>query len=120
MPTTRQITRMRATAEAELIDSATVQRSTKVSNGQGGTTSTYAQVGSAFACLLSPIKRQNDDEEVADRNAKFVRRVLTYPTSTTLTLTDRIVCQGSTWDVVKLMEPRSINVVNRAELVRIA
>lgn len=111
---------MRATAEAELIDSATVQRSTKTSDGEGGTTSTYAQVGSAFACLLAPVKRQNDEEEIADKNAKFVRRVLTYPSTTTLALTDRVVCQGSTWDVVKLMEPRSINVVNRAELVRTA
>lgn len=111
---------MRAAAEAEFNDSATVHRSTKTTDGQGGTTSSYAQVGSAFACLLAPVDRQNDEEQHADRNAKIVRRVLTYPTATTLTLKDRIVVQSATWDVVKLMEPRSINVVNRAEIVRIA
>lgn len=117
---TRELARMRATAEAEFTDSATIQRSTKVSDGEGGTTATYAQSGSAFACLVSPIDRQSDEEIVADRNAKIVRRHLTYPTATALTLKDRIVVQSATWDVVKLHEPRSLNIVNRAEIVRIS
>jgi hypothetical protein len=117
---TRDIARMKTVAEAEMRDTATIQRSTKTTDGEGGTTAVYAQSGSAFACLLAPLKRQNDEESVADRNAKLVRRVLTYPTATTLTLTDRIVCQGSTWEVAQIHEPRSINVVNRAELVRTA
>lgn len=115
-----EIADMGETAESIFNDTAQIYRSTKTSNGQGGHTSTPASVGSAFPCLLAPLKRQADDEEAGERNIKHHRRVLTYPSDITVLITDEIEVQGSRWSVVELMEPRSINIVNRAELVRTA
>lgn len=115
---TLDLDRMSETAESILTDTATLVRLAKVSNGQGGHTSTWTAV-ETFDCLLAPVKRQETDMVVADRNMERVNRMLTYPASVELRLADRVSVQGETWSVVRITGPRSNSIIGRAELGRV-
>jgi SPP1 family predicted phage head-tail adaptor len=97
MLTAGDIAGMRATADTALPDVATVQRATTVSDGGGGTTTSWADVATV-ACRIAPAgggEGATAGERVVDEST----HVISLPAEADVTELDRLIVGGQTYDV---------------------
>lgn len=118
--TTGEITAMRATLDASLPGTAIIKRATWTSDGQGGSTSTWAAVGTVDA-RLSPSQGRQRVEPVAGGGLVAESDwVATLPVGTDITTRDRLTYSDADYEVLAIDSPRSWDVAMRVELVRVA
>jgi SPP1 family predicted phage head-tail adaptor len=113
MLTTAEITAMRATADTALPDVATVQRATTVSDGGGGTTTSWADVATV-ACRIAPAgggEGATTGERVVDESTHIV----TFPALADVTEADRLLVDGQTFNVTLVKQRGAWELSRRAE-----
>lgn len=96
-------------------ETCVITRATNVSDGQGGSTATWAAVGTAL-CTLSPLNRTSGDGfTVADQIKEVADYVVTLPAETDVTTKDRLTIGARTYEVSAVKEPRTYEIVRRVE-----
>jgi hypothetical protein len=102
MLTATELTDMRATADAALPDTCTIQTKAIVSDGQGGSTESYSTSASDVACRVKAAVLTRGLAEIMAQSGVKLHQVyeVTFTNSRTLNKTDRIMWSGKTLEVV--------------------
>jgi hypothetical protein len=95
---TAQIEAMRATAERAFPDLATIQRRTEISDGGGGTTTTWADLAENVPCRLSPVGG-GEVGLTGARIADEATSLVTMAATRDVVESDRLVIDGFVYDV---------------------
>lgn len=111
----KQLSHMRAAAEALMPDTCQLQTVTRTADGAGGWTESWS-VSATVACRVDAMISRNRSEAQAAREAKIVYYTLTVPWDTTLELDMRVVHGGVTYEVVEAHGDDSWPVTRRARL----
>ena len=108
MLSTDDLNTLRNTINQTLTDSATVKRVSRVSDGAGGITETWTQVGT-YACRVAPAGMTRQEALLAEkvRDTNLIRIVM--PHDADVTNDDRVMVNGQEYNVVGVMKPRTIN-----------
>ncbi len=104
MLTTAEITAMRATSDTALPDLATIQRATTVSDGGGGTTTSWADQATV-ACRVAPAgggETGTTGGRVVDESS----HVITLPAGTDVVEADRLLVNATQAYNVTLVKQR--------------
>jgi SPP1 family predicted phage head-tail adaptor len=112
MLTTAEITAMRATADTALPDVATVQRATTVSDGGGGTTTSWADVATV-ACRIAPAG--GGEGATGGRIVDESTAIVTLPADTDVVEADRLLIAGTVYDVTLVKQREAWEISRRAE-----
>ena len=96
---TAELTALRTVAEGAMQDTCTIQTRTEV-KVKGSVSYTYTDTYTLVKCRLMPAKGSAHESEISDREAAINLFVLTVPYNQALTETDRVVHQGTTYEVV--------------------
>lgn len=118
MLTTSEIALMRTTIEDALPGTAVIHTSTLASDGQGGWIPTYSASGTVVA-RLSPEGLRGEEPELAGRISEVRHLVLTIPAETTVSVDDRIVYDGETFDVVEVRDRTPWELSRRVRVVEV-
>jgi head-tail adaptor len=105
MLTASDLTAMRSTLGTSLPGTVVIQRSTQSSDGMGGVSDAWANVGTVSA-RVSPSGVGLDDL-VGGEFTNVTPWVVTLPAGTNVTDRDRIAYDGQTFEVVAIDSPRS-------------
>lgn len=115
---TGELARLRSTQETALPDTCTIQTRTQSVDALGGITHSYANTYTGVACRL----------DVADQGSETVRNsavqaesgwVLTLPHNQAISVTDRVIHGGLTYEVSAVGASRSWLTARRVQLVRV-
>ena len=104
--TSNEITSMRDELELTLVDTAVISRQSGTSDGQGGSTSSWAAFGTAL-CRVSPLQAGMDEGARADRVSATSEYVITFAHGTDVTERDRVACLGVTYELTAVKAPRT-------------
>ena len=98
--TTAELTQMRADIETLLPDTGDIHSITKVSDGQGGDTETWAELTGDVACRVDAMK---GEEVLANGSIReFHGYMLTVPHDTTITTAHRFIQGGKTFNILSV------------------
>jgi head-tail adaptor len=111
-----ELASMRATLLASLPDTAQVQRTTRTSDGMGGTIDTWTTVATV-ACRVSPSNTTPTEQVVAARVHDRVLWTLTLPAGTNVRSDDRVLVGSRTFEVLGVLAPRSYALATRVVAV---
>lgn len=112
---TKQLTHMRAGAEALMPDLCVIQGVTRTSDGAGGWSESWSARGTVI-CRLDPIVSRNRSEAQAAREATIQYYTLSVPWDTEIAPDDRVVHDGVTYEVVEAHGDESWPVARRARV----
>lgn len=98
----------RAPANLLLVDTCTIQRSTgHAADAAFGYSDTFTPVETC-ACLVQPLRRAAGTEESDDERITVASRFfVSFPYGTTVQPQDRVVCNGTTYEVTGNIDPTS-------------
>jgi len=113
--TAAQVTAMRATTASVLPDVATLERLTTVSDGGGGSTETWAQVGVPVACRIAPLAG-GEGGQAGGRVADETTHVVTVAAGTEVTERDRLLIAGTRYEVTVVRERGAWELARRVEV----
>ncbi len=98
--TSAELDQMRADINSLLPDTGTITVLTKVSDGQGGQTESWATLKANVACRVDA---QSGDEVLNSETLKpHHRYMLTVPYDTTITTAHRFVHGGQTYNIISV------------------
>ena len=117
MLTARELSDLRDDILETLPDTCTILRET-TSNSSGYSTPTWGTAVVSTACRLDPV-RQQDDGQVADREAGVTAWQLTLAYNADIADGDRIRHSGITYEVQQVHATHSLNAVRRATLAKV-
>lgn len=101
---------LRSLSNQYLPDLCSIQRVTETSTGDG-TTSSWSTVASGIACRVSPLASGANEAIGADQSMTAVSQWTVWlPAGTDVTVKDRIVVSGRTFEVARVGE-RSYEVI---------
>lgn len=114
MLTENEICDLRGEFDDLLGESCEIQRATTTSDGMGGSTDTWATVATV-CCTVAPVSRTGRAERTGEQVREVQARMVTLPAETDVRLTDRLIVNGQTLEVVDLRESRTYEIVRRVE-----
>jgi hypothetical protein len=100
---------MRQREEATLTDAATITRATRVSDGMGGYTATWATAGTAN-CRYTPFKYQMVPQNIADALANITAWTVKFAIGTDIQLHDHIAVSGHAMEVMSVIGPKTVEI----------
>lgn len=113
-----ELHQMRDVAAVTFAGTAVIQTGTRVSDGAGGGTVTWAGSGTV-ACHLSPEMLRGDEAATAGRIAEASPWILTVAGTVTIAETNRVVVESVTYEVVEVMAPRTWQLTKRVRLMEV-
>jgi hypothetical protein len=114
-----ELTAMQVTEESALPDTCTIQTQT-VANTKGSVATTYANTYTGVACRLMTSNRAAAEKEIGMALAAISDYVFTVGKDQALSATDRVVCNGVTYEVTACVNAAaSWRMVKRAYLKRV-
>lgn len=114
------LTYMRNTQADAMPDTCTIQTVARTSDGQGGWSEVWSNTYTSVACRVSPVKLRSLGEGIqADQMTGKRRYILTVAYDQAITLADRVVHGGVTYNVISVNADESWPTAKRAELERI-
>ena len=99
MLTADELADMQTVQEDAQPATATIQRFTRVSDGAGGQTETWATASTA-SCRVAPSGRAPEERAIAERMSAVSIWTLTLPADTSVLVADRIAVGTRTFEVV--------------------
>jgi head-tail adaptor len=99
MLTDDELTAMRATQEAALPETIYVQRLTRTPDGAGGWSEAWTTVATIKGRLAEEAWK-DAEQEVAGRYGALYKVIVTLPSDTELTESDRLQCNGTQYQVI--------------------
>lgn len=116
----RDLAAMRREMQRMLPDTATIQRRTIASDGGGGQTETRATLAASVPCRIAPTgggesgsAMSDDGDRVRDEST----HVVTFANGQDITETDRILIDGSTYEVLLVRQRGTWELTRRCEVV---
>lgn len=114
MLTDAEIAAMRATLEDSLPSTCVIMRTTAgTSDNAGGYLPGTTSAAGTVACRVSPSMLRPNEVVVAGQSGMESNWVITFPATTDVRSTDRIVSDGVTYEVVAPLGPRSYELGRR-------
>lgn len=114
-----ELTAMRNTLAESLPDSGTISRLSLTSDGMGGGTPTWANVGTA-SCRVAPWGQKSPDEAIiAERVGAVAYWSITFGQGTDVTAKDRIATGDHTYEVIGARAPHSWELSRRCMCVEV-
>lgn len=113
MLTDAELDSMRADAALALPGTAVIQRETFTDDGGGGGTAGWTAAGTVD-CRIAPIS--GSEREIADRIAQDAASVVTLPAETSITVRDRMVISGGTFNVMAIRQRNEWEITTRVEV----
>lgn len=113
MLTDAELDSMRATASEALPGTAIIQTESFASNSGGGGSATWTAAGTVD-CRIAPIS--GNEREIADRIAEDARSIVTLPAETSITVRDRMVINGGTFNVMAIRDRDEWEITRRVEV----
>ena len=110
-----RIARLRATAARALPDTCTIQRRTTISDGGGGTTTTWTDHLTNVPCRIAPTGG-GETGTTAGRIADETTHVITLRAGTDITSADRLIIDGTTYDMTAVRTRGAMEITRRAEV----
>lgn len=111
------LTRMRAEVARMLPGAAIIQELTAASDGAGGVTETWAAVtGGTVACRIDPLRRVAQIESTGMAEAIVLEYQVTLPYDAPISAQNRLVIEGTAYEVRQLDAVHSWNVSRRARV----
>lgn len=114
MLTSAQLDRMRATTHAALPETCTIQRKTAVSDGGGGTTTSWVNQAAGVPCRVAPAGG-GETGTAGDRISDETTHIVTLPAQTEVTEADRLVIAGQTYESTAVRKRGAWEVTRRVE-----
>lgn len=108
---------MRADLNQSLPGTAVIQTLAGTSDGGGGGSVSWTASGTV-ACRLSPIQRMGHETEVGDRLTPESHWTATLPALTAVGEDDRLVINGSVFNVVRVKAPMDYELSCRVEVLK--
>ena len=100
---------MQQALAGELTTSAQIQRVVRTSDGAGGVTETWSTIATVN-CNASPLSKQETEIPELGRLEGQSQWLVTLPPYTDVTVLDRIVTQGLTYEVYAVKGPRTYEI----------
>lgn len=119
MLTDDEVTAMRSTTSSALPDTCTIRRPTSASDSMGGQTITWADHATGVPVRVSPVALVAGEQLVGDRLSGRKVWLLTFGHDQDVALTDRIVFDGRTFEVVAIDGERSWQLSLRVHCVEV-
>ncbi len=108
-----ELAELRSTLEAELLaGTAVIQRKTNTRDSSGGWSEAWAAVGTV-ACRVSPMDLPATERLIADRLTLTAPWSITVPALTDVTVQDRLVVDSHTYEVTRVLGPRTEELLRR-------
>lgn len=114
MLTATQLAAMRATAQAALPQTCTIQRKTVVSDGGGGTSETWADHATDVPCRIAPVGG-GETGTAGDRVADESTHIITLPAQADVTEADRLEIDGQTFEATLARTRGTWEITRRVE-----
>ena len=118
--TSTELSDMRTTVLDLMPDTCTIQSVSTAKNDIGEAVRTYSNRGTSIQCRLDPLKGHKEEYGmfggVLQSEGNFV---LTLPYNQTITTNDRVIVDGTTFEVIFIDPEKSWNVSVRAILKEI-
>jgi len=115
--TAAELAAMRAVADDFLPDTCTIQTRTTTVDALGGISEGYANTYTGVACRIDPVSGSEGVNNL--QIAAGSKWMLNIPYDQTITVTDRIIHSGTTYEVSYIWAGQSYATIRRAELRRI-
>lgn len=124
MPTisSAELTKMRALADDFLPDTCTIQTRATTVDALGGITETYSSTYTLVPCRLDPAGTSAGQGSEAMINAAIEGKsmwALNIPYDQAITITDRVIHSGETYEVKAPIDTHSYSTIRRVALVRV-
>ena len=117
--TTTELAAFRTHAEELLTDTCTIQQVTRTADSIGGWSESWTNRGTAISCRLAQhITRSERDSMGVGRLQESQYWTLSLAHSQTIAVTDRVVVDSETYEVVALNDDDTERVLTRATLRR--
>lgn len=113
-----EIADMRSAINELMPGTAVIQTRTRVSDGQGGGTTTYTATGTVDA-RIDYEGREGQEPELGGRIAEVGYYILTTPNGTSVPSTARIVYDSTTYEVVESLVNVPWNICQRTKLRKV-
>lgn len=111
---------MRAQTLASLPDQCEIRRASNASDGYGGTTKTWSTVATV-AVRIAPLDYAGDaEEDDMARITTATRWMATFAHDTDVRLSDQILWDSSTFEIVNIDSDRSWQLQRRCSLRRVS
>lgn len=107
-----ELTSLRGAADAALPDTCVIQRPSRVSDSEGGSTTAYPTLATV-ACRIAPGGQTPQERVIADRIQAEMVVAITMPALTDIDSADRVTSGGRTYEIVEPLAPRSFEVARR-------
>ena len=108
---------IRSQAAKLLPDTCTIQRVTRPSDGAGGYTETWTDYATHVPCRLAVDRTQPREELQVGQVAPAQRYWLTLQYDQAIAITDRVVKDGQTFEVIGIDDAKSYSTAKRVQLV---
>ena len=118
MPSAGQIVKARARFARLLPDLALIERPTRVSDGGGGYTQTWATLAANVPCRLAPVGGGEDERGRAsggDRIVDSATSTITFAAGVDVSESDRVTVAGQAFDVLLVRRRGNYEVTRRCE-----
>lgn len=117
--TDQEITDMRAIADNFFPDVCTIQVRTETADALGGVSVSYANTYTGVACRLDPqiIGATEGIENMTTEAESWW--MLNIPYDQAISVEDRVVHDGKTYEVQQAMDTNSYRTIRRARLIRV-
>jgi SPP1 family predicted phage head-tail adaptor len=114
-----ELTKMRAAADDYFPDTCTIQTQTESVDALGGVVHTWANTYTGVACRLDP-ERTRQGEQVSSLVLESQSRwMLNIPHDQAISVEDRVIHDGKTYEVATVVDTQSYRTIRRAELRRV-
>lgn len=111
--------RLRTQVERTMPTVITIERFTTASDGEGGTTQTWATVETTIGRIGGADQRLPSEQVEAGQLTGIQQWIIAMPAETDVTISDRIQALGVTYQVVGTQGPMSYEVERRVIAVRV-
>lgn len=91
-------------AAPSLLDTATIQRASRASDGQGGSTVTYPTHLTNVPCSVSMIGNAADESQVGEATRAVASYLVRVPVGTDVGSADRVLIGSDTYEVIEANE----------------
>lgn len=121
--TAAELTQIRADVETLMPDTCTIQSMSLTNNAVGEPARSYSNRGTAIICRIDPEIAFNAFEYLGgfSDTIKYTGRfILTLKHDQTVTISDRVIANGTTYEVVSIDPGKSWKASTRATLVEVS
>jgi len=114
-----ELTAMRAVAEQAMTATCTIQTFTNTPDGMGGFSQSWANTYTSVVCRLAARNVAGSDQLEGDQFKAVTSWVLTVPYDQVVTVQNRVVIGGDTFEVESLQDDHDYRTARRLYLRRV-